>query len=328
MKRLISLLFVALLPLAQALAADAPREFNFGILSTESSQNLKQDWQPILEDMSRRTGARVNAFFAPDYGGMIEAMRFGKVQVAWLGNKPGIEAVDRANAEVFAQVIPHGGLPGYWTLLIVHKDSAIQSVEDLVRNGKSISMGLGDPNSTSGFLVPSYYLFAMNRMDPRSHFKAARNANHETNFLSVLNKQIDAATVSSEILDRYQQKNPERVKDVRVVWRSPLIASDPILWRKDLDVATKSKVREFFISYGSKGPDAARERQLLGKLLAEGFKESSNNQLIPFRQLELYKDKTKLETDTNLSTSERQVKLSEIDKKLSELNQQLASAKQ
>ena len=212
MKRLISLLFVALLPLAQALAADAPREFNFGILSTESSQNLKQDWQPILEDMSRRTGARVNAFFAPDYGGMIEAMRFGKVQVAWLGNKPGIEAVDRANAEVFAQVIPHGGLPGYWTLLIVHKDSAIQSVEDLVRNGKSISMGLGDPNSTSGFLVPSYYLFAMNRMDPRSHFKAARNANHETNFLSVLNKQIDACAQRSlcqlnrtNVVLRYEQ---------------------------------------------------------------------------------------------------------------------------
>nr|GFC93043.1 ATP binding cassette (ABC) transporter, putative [Tanacetum cinerariifolium] len=66
---------------------------NFGIMSTESSQNLKSVWQPFLDDMSKKTGLKVNATFASDYAGLIQGMRFNKVDVAWLGNKAAMEAV-------------------------------------------------------------------------------------------------------------------------------------------------------------------------------------------------------------------------------------------
>ena len=58
------------------------QEINFGIISTESTQNLKQDWEPLIKDMEKQTGMKVTAFFAPDYAGIIEGMRFNKVQVA------------------------------------------------------------------------------------------------------------------------------------------------------------------------------------------------------------------------------------------------------
>lgn len=64
---------------------------NFGIMSTESSQNLKSVWQPFLDDMSKKTGLKVNATFASDYAGLIQGMRFNKVDVAWLGNKAAME---------------------------------------------------------------------------------------------------------------------------------------------------------------------------------------------------------------------------------------------
>ena len=78
---------------------------NFGIISTESQVNLKTIWEPFLADMAKKTGLKVNAFFASDYAGVIEGMRFDKVQVAWYGNKSAMEAVDRADAEVFAQSV-------------------------------------------------------------------------------------------------------------------------------------------------------------------------------------------------------------------------------
>lgn len=84
----------ALLPQAQAQSGS--KEISFGIISTESSANLKAAWQPLLDDMQKVTGLKVNAFFAPDYAGVIEGMRFNKVQVGWFGNKSAIEAVDRA----------------------------------------------------------------------------------------------------------------------------------------------------------------------------------------------------------------------------------------
>ena len=97
----------------------------------------------------------MKAYFATDYAGIIEAMRFKKVDVAWMGNKSGIEAVDRAGGEVFAQTTYADGSPGYWSLLITHKDSPYHSVDDVLKNAKSINFGLGDPNSTSGTAVPA-----------------------------------------------------------------------------------------------------------------------------------------------------------------------------
>ena len=68
--------------LGLTLASSWAQEINFGIISTESSQNLKSDWQPLLDDMAKQTGLKVKAFFAPDYAGVIEGMRFNKVHVA------------------------------------------------------------------------------------------------------------------------------------------------------------------------------------------------------------------------------------------------------
>ena len=91
---------------ASALAAGAqtPAEINFGVISTEASMNQKKNWEPFLQAMSKAVGIKVNGFYATDYAGVIEAMRFNKIHLAWYGNKSGMEAVDRANGEVFAQI--------------------------------------------------------------------------------------------------------------------------------------------------------------------------------------------------------------------------------
>ena len=208
------------------------QDINFGIISTEATQNLKADWQPLLDDMARQTGFKIRAFFAPDYAGIIEGMRFNKVQVAWLGNKSAMEAVDRANGEVFAQMVNADGTQGYYSHLIVHKDSPHATLDDVLKNGKSLSFGNGDPNSTSGFLVPGYYAFAQNKIDPKTHFRVVRSANHETNALAVANKQVDVATNNSENLDKIKERQPEKFKDIKIVWTSPLIALDPLVLHK------------------------------------------------------------------------------------------------
>ena len=319
-------LFTATLALAVALPvavqAQPQKEVNFGIISTDSSINLRPDWQPFLDEMQKRTGMKINAFFASDYAGIIEAMRYNKVQVAWFGNKSAMEAVDRANGEVFAQKIETSGAGGYHSVLIVHKDSPHKTLEDILKNGKSLSFGNGDPNSTSGFLVPSYYVFAQNKIDAKTHFKIVRSASHGTNALAVVNKQVDVATNNTDDMARLKDKAPESWANLRVIWESPLIPADPIVWRKDLAGDTKARIKEFLMSWGK---DEA-ERGVTNKALkARGFRESSNAQLVPIRQLELFRDRTKIEEDASMAAGEKSAKLAEIDRKLSELNRQLAS---
>lgn len=225
-KRIGRLLASAALLTACALGtvqAAEEKAINFGIMSTESSQNLKSIWQPFLDDMSRKTGLKVNATFASDYAGLIQGMRFNKVDVAWLGNKAAMEAVDRSNGEIFAQTSAANGDAGYWSLLIVRKDSPINSVEDMLKNAKSLTFGNGDPNSTSGYLVPGYYVFAKNHVDASTAFKRTLNSSHEVNALSVAKGQLDVATFNTESWDRLAVTQPDKVEQLKVIDRKSVV---------------------------------------------------------------------------------------------------------
>jgi len=293
------------------------QDINFGFISTEASQNIKSDWQPLIDDMEKQTGLKVKAFFASDYAGIIEGMRFNKVQLAWMGNKSAMEAVDRSNGEVFAQMVNADGTQGYYSHLIVHKDSPYKTVDDILKNGKSLSFGNGDPNSTSGFLVPGFYVFAQNKVDPKTLFKVVRNANHETNALAVANKQVDVATNNSENLEKIQQRYPEKFNEIKVIWTSPLIALDPLVINKGLPEATKTKIKNFFYNYAKVDP---REKEVVMKISKlSGFKASTNDQLKPIRQLDLFSKRNKVEADTTLSDAEKKSKLAELDQQLAAL---------
>ncbi|MGE4220276.1 MAG: phosphonate ABC transporter substrate-binding protein [Alphaproteobacteria bacterium] len=326
MRATIAAAAVALATTAGSAFAEMPKELNFGIISTESSQNLKTIWEPFLQDMEKAVGVKVNAFFASDYAGVIEGMRFKKVDLAWYGNKSAMEAVDRADGEIFAQTVDAGGNPGYWSLLVAHKDSPINSLSDVLKCDKSLAFGQGDPNSTSGFLVPSYYVFAKNNVDPKECFKSVRSANHETNLVAAANKQVDVATNNTENLQRFEKTKPELAQQIKVVWQSPLIPSDPIVWRKDLDQEAKAKVMQFFMSYGRLGDNVTAERSVLKGLQWSPFKPSSNAQLYPIRQLELYKNRAKLLADEKLDAGEKKQKVDAIDKQLAELAKLMETA--
>ncbi|NVL27685.1 phosphonate ABC transporter substrate-binding protein [Pseudomonas syringae pv. actinidiae] len=304
--------------------AGEKKVINFGIMSTESSQNLKSIWQPFLDDMSKKTGLKVNASFASDYAGLIQGMRFNKVDVAWLGNKAALEAVDRSNGEIFAQTAAADGAAGYWSLLIVRKDSPINSVEDMLKNAKSLTFGNGDPNSTSGYLVPGYYVFAKNHVDASTAFKRTLNSSHEVNALSVAKGQLDVATFNTESWDRLAVTQPDKVEQLKVIWKSPLIPADPIVWSKALSDENKTKIREFFASYG----DTDEEKTVLKNMQMGKFLKSSDDQLLPIRQLELFKQRTEVVASTTLNAEEKASRLKDIDASLSKLQERITELNQ
>ncbi|EMB0802988.1 phosphonate ABC transporter substrate-binding protein [Pseudomonas aeruginosa] len=303
--------------------ADQP-VINFGIISTESSQNLKSIWEPFLKDMSQQIGYQVKAFFAPDYAGIIQGMRFDKVDIAWYGNKAAMEAVDRAHGEIFAQTVAASGAPGYWSLLIANKDSKIDSVEDMLANAKSLTFGNGDPNSTSGYLVPGYYVFAKNNVDPVKAFKRTLNSSHEVNALAVANKQVDVATFNTEGMERLELTQPEKARQLKVIWKSPLIPGDPLVWRNNLSDEQKNKLRDFFFKYGAN----AEQKKVLADLQWSKFQPSDDDQLLPIRQLELFKQRTDVANNANLGAEEKAAKLKALDEELAKLEKRMAEREQ
>ena len=320
MKFLRSLLVgVAAVSAFASIAAHA-EDLNLGIISTDSSAVLKQRWQPLIDDMNKQTGLNVKAFFATDYAGIIEGMRFNKVQVAYLGNASAIEAVDRSNGEVFAKTTYANGDAGYYSVLITNANSRFKTLDDVFRNTKDVTLGFGDPNSTSGSLVPGYYLFAQHNAPVRTSFKTVLPSSHEANLLAVVNNKVDIATNNTEMLDTLKKQHPDRFAQVRVLWQSPLIPSDPLVWRKDLPDATKEKLRKFFYNYAKTD---AREKAVMANIFSYGgFVPSTDAQLQPIRQIKLFEQKQKIEADASLSDADRKTQMAAIDAKLSALNAQ------
>ena len=307
-----------------AMAADV---INFGIISTESQQNLKTQWEPLLKAMTEKTGLEVKPFFASDYAGIIEGMRFGKVQMAWYGNKSAMEAVDRADGEVFVQSVPVGGEPGYWSVIIVPKDSPIQTVDELLKCDQSLNFGLGDPNSTSGYLVPMTFVFGAKSIDPKSCFKNVTNANHETNAMAVANKQVDAAANNTENMALIKQNQPKAFENIREIWRSPLIPSDPIVWRKELSEGDKEKIRDFFLTYGTERStgNVAEEKAVLAGLKWAPFRASTDKQLLPIRVMEISKSISKVQADASMAEDAKKAKLDELNAQKAKYEAELAA---
>ena len=280
--------------------------------------------------MEKQTGYTVHPFFATDYAGVIEGMRFGKVDAAWFGNKSAMEAVDRAGGEIFAQSVDVSGNPGYWSLILVPADSKLQSLDDLLKCDKSLNFGLGDPNSTSGYLVPMTFVFAANGVDPKDCFKNVTNANHETNAMAVANGQVDAASNNTENLTLIEQNNPEAFKKIRILWKSPLIPSDPIVWRKDLPQDAKDKIKHFFMTYGTEQSDgdAAKEKDILAGLGWAPFKDSSNDQLLPIRVMELSKQIGQVKAGDSMSEDARKGKIDALQAEKAGYEKKIKSAEQ
>lgn len=294
-------------------------EINFGVLSTESQANQKPIWEPFAAAMSKEIGIPIKPFYVTQYAAVVEAMRFGQVQAAWLGGKSYIQAAKIANAEAFAQVVSADGNRGYYSHLITNKDNPIKTEalaiggdKYVINNAANLTFAFNDPTSTSGFLVPSYYIFTKNNIDPKKAFKRLIFAgNHEACALAVANQQIDVATISNEALSRLERTNPKARQKIEIIWQSPLIPGDPIVYRQDLPADIKKKLQNFFYNY--------KDATVLTPFEVAGFVPADDKNWHTIRELEIAKQMQETQADENISEQEKQQKIAELNQQLTEI---------
>jgi len=267
-----------------------PKELTFSIVSTEATQTQMQEWGPFLKDMEKATGLTVRPFFGSNYSALIEAMRFKQSDLGWFTNQSGLEAVRRAGGEVFARTTHPNGHDGYQGVIVVRKGSGI-TLDRLLKCDHSLDFGMGDAKSTSGTLAPMTYLFGPRGIDPAKCFKTVRSASAEANLFAVGTGTIPAATDNTRSMDRLAViDTPEARKvmdSLQVIWTSPTIPEDPMVWRADLDPAVKKKISDFIFSYGvGDSAEARRQRAVLDRIQTGPFKHADNSHLLPVREME------------------------------------------
>jgi len=262
--RLIRVLAVALLTIAgwvtPSAAADAswPKEITFALLSTENSAEITRRWGPIMAQLEKDLGIKVKSVTGTDYRSTIEALKFKKAEIGHLGPKSYVEASNNnyANVEPIAQLQLANGSLGYRSCLIVHSDSDMFSPEDMA--GKTFAFN--DPNSTSGYLVPSAFFMMEMSVDPKKYFsKVTFSGSHEASILAVANKKAEVASTNLPDLQQLTREGKVPRGALRVIWVSKLIPNDPIVVRKDMPASLRSAITESLTTMKQRNPEAFKE---------------------------------------------------------------------
>jgi len=223
----------------------AKDKLTIGLIPSEDSQAMIESSKQVLDDLQAKIGMPVVPFVATDYNGIIEALRSGKLDVAYLGPFSYVLATSVAEVEAFSvAVTKKTGQSAYKSVILARKDSGIHSLADL----KGHTFAFVDPSSASGHLFPKAGLeqagFAPDTLFKRVIFSGS----HDASILAVENKKVDAAAVADRIFASAVAKGVVKQDDFEIVWSSKPIPESPMVWRKALDPELKKKVADALAS--------------------------------------------------------------------------------
>lgn len=284
LKAFVTLALTVCLP-AAVLAAPAgwPKKLVFGTIPTESSSHQTERFSNLVNYLEKKLGIPVELKTSTDYNGVITAMQFKHVDLAYFGPKSYVEAAQRANAECFAIEITEDGSKGYHGLIITKKGSPITSIE----SAKGKVWAFTDPNSTSGTLVPTVYFYKDMKIDPQKYFsKVIYSGSHEASMLAIKGGKVDIASTNDLDMERGEGKVWKKDKDFNIIWTSKLIPGSPMAYRKDLPESLKKALKDAFISYNDK--------EGLKQLKLKGYAAVTDDVYDPIRdQIEVKKQLSK-----------------------------------
>ncbi len=245
---------------ATAFAQDGVAEFNIGVLGGENAQDRMTANQCLAEYTAEALGldaSDVKIFTPADYNGVIQGLLGGTLDMAWLGASS-YAAIYLQDPEAVEPVLVKTNLDGsfnYFSIGFARTDSDISTLDDM----KGKSFGFGDPNSTSGYLIPSVEIPAATggTMDSGDYFGEVKfTGGHEQTIVAVANGDVDAGVTwadglgdwedgyNSGALRKASDAGIVDMNDIKEIWRSNPIPEGPIVLRSSLPDDVKSKMTD------------------------------------------------------------------------------------
>ncbi len=291
-------------------ASLADGRIDFGLISPRDPEQIRANWQPFIDRMEKALGVRVGLRAYENQEALVRDFINARLDAAWVGNVPALEIVEKGVGSVFAQMVTKDGSLGYRSVLVVHGKSPLKDVQHVIANAGKLRFGDGDPKSTSGFLVPLYFAFQKNGVaETKKIFSSVRVGSHQENMRRVVAGEVDVATSNNEELGFFLKDPKYAGAEIKVIWESPLIPQSPLVWHNSLPPAFKKKMATFVTAFG--GDD--EEKAILLKMNGlSRFRASSNLQLVPIADLEMFKARQAIAINSSLTPEQRQEKIQQV----------------
>src|SRR5690606_31611857 len=211
--------------------------FTIGVIPVQTVGEMETAMDKLQTILAEALNRDVSVDVYPDYNGVVEAMNYDKIDMAYFGPLTYVVAHEKSGAKaIITQLID--GEPFYHSYIITHKDSPLQSIEDLVENAKEIEFAFGDINSTSGSLIPSIELQdrEVYQSENEHQFKSVRfTGSHDATALAVQNKQVGAGAIDSAIYNQLVETEKIDGSLLKIIWQSEKLFQYPWAVHKNTD---------------------------------------------------------------------------------------------
>jgi phosphonate transport system substrate-binding protein len=234
--------------LASPAAAYQPKVLKIGFAPFENQAEVLNKAKPVVDALHKALGCEVQPFVAADYPGVVEAMKGGKLDVAFFSPAALVMAEQVAGAKVILKSV-YKGRAIYYSAIIARADSPIKRLSDL----KGKTFAFVDPGSTSGGVFPKLMLINAG-LDPNKDFKRVIYAGgHDAAVLAVYNHKVDAAATFANDTKgedaswtQFLTKGKESSQIVPIAFSKP-VPSDNIAVASQLDPQLVDKVKKVFL---------------------------------------------------------------------------------
>ncbi len=248
--RMLTQLSVALMGVGLfSLQAHAQAVFRISAIPDESPTELQRKFVPLGAYLSTETGMKVEFIPVTDYAAVVEALTNKKIDMAWLGGFTYIQAKIRSNGAV-KPIIQRIEDEKFTSQFVVPEDSTAKVLGDL----KGKTFAFGSPSSTSGHLMPRFYLMKAG-INPDQDFKSiAFSGAHDATLAFVASGKAQAGALNTSVWDKLSEaKNPNAMK-VKVLFTTPTFHDYNWTIRGGLDAALTQKISDAFLKLNINNP--------------------------------------------------------------------------
>ena len=241
---------LALFLFSVSFLASSQNVLRVSAIPDEAPTELQRKFKPLGEYLSKETGLKVEFTPVTDYAAVVEALATNKIDMAWLGGFTYIQAKQRTNGTA-QPIIQRKEDATFTSKIIVPQTSSIKSLSEL----KGKVFAFGSPSSTSGHLMPRFFLM-QNGINPDEDFKnIAFSGAHDATIAFVASGKAEAGALNASVFDKLlEAQNPNALK-VRVLATTPPFFDYNWTVRGDLDHAVVKKITDAFLKLDANNPE-------------------------------------------------------------------------
>jgi phosphonate transport system substrate-binding protein len=222
--------------------AHAQQVLRISAIPDEAPTELQRKFGQLAKYLEGRVGMKVEYTPVSDYAAAVEALVGKKVDMVWYGGFTFVQARYRSNNQVIP-LVQRAEDEKFRSVFIARTDAGINALQDL--KGKTVTFG--SPSSTSGHLMPRYFLL-QNKLDPDKDFKqTAFSGAHDATIAAVAGGKVQAGALNISVWEKFVEEKRVDPAKVKVFYTTPPYYDYNWTVRADLDAGLRRKLAEAFL---------------------------------------------------------------------------------